>query len=585
MAYELTHDQDWLYLKTAGKMTDNQYRYTRSVLESIPQSAYRQDIYTWRVPKSSLDTLVEKMEDLICWTQPVEDIKGIPFEQEHEFPLIEDFSTMKLEPYPYQKVGISFLVHMKKGLIGDTMGLGKSCQALGAFHHLHKHGEVKRMLVICPASLKYQWHEEIAKFTSHTSLVIDGTAAKRKKQWATALEHDITIVNYETVRSDLDIIKELGFDVLACDEAHKMKNRQSQTFKAVIQLNADYKFALTGTPMQNRPEEVHALMSFIDGNILGGITQFRKDHIVFGEKFGRKFVAIGAKRLGDLRKKIAPHMVRRMKDEVAPDLPPLFESEYPVQLSKEQRKIIDNIQKKMDDFSSEMDAYFQENPDATRFPGEEKAMGYLNMMIGAADDPRLLLMSESAMVKQLGAPGAKANQYPKIEAIIEIAEEAIAGGERKVFIFTQFARMKELIDKHLTMRFGERAVTPGIHGRMAPYDRQQSLKQFEQDPEAIFFVCTDAANFGLNAAFCPLLINCDNSWNPSVREQRNGRIHRINGELDRYRVVDLVAIDSIDEVVLGVINKKKALGETIVGKSKKERENMERMLRLLGKKR
>ena len=584
MAYELTHDQDWLYLKTVGKMTDNQYRYTQNVLREIPQSAYRQDIYTWRVPKSSLDTLVDKMEDLICWNQPVEDIRGEPFDNVQEFPILEDFSTMKLEPYPYQKVGISFLVHNKKGLIGDTMGLGKSCQALGAFHHLHKEGKVKRMLVICPASLKYQWHDEVGKFTDHTSLVIDGTAAKRRKQWASSENYDIVIANYETVRGDLDTVKSLDFDVITCDEAHKMKNRASKTFKALIQLDADYKFALTGTPMQNRPEEVHALMSFVDDNILGGITQFRKDHIVYGEKFGRKFVAIGAKRLGELRQKIAPHMVRRMKDEVAPDLPPLIESEFPVQLSKEQRRIMDNIQMKMDDLSKEMDDYFRQNPDAKRFPGEEKVMGYLNMMIAAADDPRLLLMSESAMVKQMGAPGAKASQFPKIEAIFEIAEEAIAGGERKIFIFTKFARMKELIDKHLKMRFGDAAVTPGIHGRMQPYDRQQSLKQFENDDNAIFFVCTDAANFGLNAAFCPLLINVDQDWNPSIREQRNGRIHRINGELDRYRIVDLVALDSIDEVVLSVINKKKQLGETIVGKSKAERENMERLLKMLGRK-
>lgn len=584
MAYELTHDQDWLYLKTVGKLTENQYRYARSVLESIQNSAYREDIYTWRVPKSALDYLVQKMEDLICWNQPVEDIRGDVFEVEQDFPIIEDFSTMKLQPYPYQKIGISFLVHNKKGLIGDTMGLGKSCQALGAFHHLHKNGKTKRMLVICPASLKYQWHDEISKFTDHTSVVIDGTAAKRRKQWASVEDYDIVIANYETVRGDLETVKSLDFDVVACDEAHKMKNRQSQTYKAIIQLDAAYKFALTGTPMQNRPEEVHALMSFVDENILGGITQFRKDHIVYGEKYGRKFVAIGAKRLGPLRQKIAPHMVRRMKDEVAPDLPPLIESEYPVTLSKEQQRIMENISHEMDSLSSEMKKYFEEHPEAKRFPGEEKVMGYLNMMVAAADDPRLLLMSDSNMVKQLGAPGSKASQFPKIEAIFEIAEEAIAGGERKIFLFTKFARMKELIDKHLTMRFGKETVTPGIHGRMPAYDRQQSLKQFEQDPNAIFFVCTDAANFGLNAAFCPLLINVDNDWNPSVREQRNGRIHRINGELDRYRVVDLVALNSIDEVVLGVINKKKALGETIVGKTPAERKKMEELLKLLGRK-
>ena len=152
---------------------------------------------------------------------------------------------------------------------------------LGAAHELIQEGLAKKILIVPPASLKYQWENEIAKFTDYQALVIDGTAAKRKKQYATFAMSDIPfcIAGYETVRGDIESIKAMDFDCVILDEGHRLRNRKTQLYQAIIQLQPEYRFALTGTPMQNRPDEIYALMSWIDPNALGKVTAFTKEQL------------------------------------------------------------------------------------------------------------------------------------------------------------------------------------------------------------------------------------------------------------------------------------------------------------------
>lgn len=569
-----------LFFRTLGKMPEQQYRFVRSFLDELPGSSYHAEKYAWAVPITHLDLVVEKIEHLICWEEPVEDIRGIVEDLTPDFDLIDEMDDFHLEPFPYQKVGISFLVSNRRGVIGDEMGLGKSFQAIGAAHVLHQRGEAKRVLVICPSSLKYQWAEEVEKFTDHKALVIDGTPKKREKLYALYEQTEplFCISNYEMVRSDLDHVKRLGFDVICLDEAHRIKNRSSQTFKALIQLDAPYKFALTGTPMQNRPEEIHALMSWIDKDALGGITQFRKDHIVYGERFGRKFVPIGAKRLGELRRKISPFLLRRMKREVMTDLPPLIITDHYVDMTKEQQKIMDAIAEDMARFQEELETFFEENPDAERHPNDTRAMGFLNMLIATSDHPKLLSLSTSEYAKQVGFPGKAARTSPKLDALVELAVEAMDNGVEKIVVFTQFARMKDLIDRRLRETFGPDRVGAGIDGSMNTRVRQDNLNTFRETKKLAFFVMTDAGATGLNIQFAPLLVNFDTPWNPSIVEQRNGRIHRVGGDHDSYHVINLITNDSIDELIQRTVQKKKKLNNKIVGRNAKELATMQQML-------
>lgn len=583
MALKFNYDEQYFYLKTIAQMSTAQYNFVRQFLEGF-SADYNPELYTWRLPHQHLDAVLERLEDMTVFEEPIENVKGIVENLTPDFPVVDIFlDELKLEPFPYQKVGISFLVHQQKAIVGDVMGLGKTIQAIGAAHILHRQGHVQKILVICPASLKYQWGNEVEKFTAHTHLVIDGTTKKREKLYKQYEDEGLMycLVNYELVRNDLQILKQMDFDVIVVDEAHRIKNRASQTYKALIQLDAPYKFALTGTPMQNRPEEIHALMSWIDKKALGPITKFRERHIVTGTKFGRKFVPLGAKRLGEIRRNISPYMIRRTKEEVAPDLPPLIESQYYVDLNKEQKEIMGNIHELIQSFSQEVEAYFTENPDAKSHPKENQVMGFLGMMISASDHPKLLALSDSQMAQRVGRPGKKAMTSPKLEALLDLSHEQIDSGNKKIVIFTQFARMKKLIDERLKLEFGEEAVASGIEGSMKALDRQKSLVDFQFNHDRHFFVCTDAANYGINISYAGALFNFDLPWNPSIRAQRNGRIHRIDGQLERYNIIDLISNDSIDEIIWSVIQKKEKLGEKIVGKNKQEQESMRQLMRLL----
>jgi len=584
MALKFNYDEQYFYLKTIAQMSTAQYNFVRQFLSTIEGSAYDGEKYMWRIPLSALDVVLERLEDMTVFDEPIENVKGIVENLTPQFPVLDIFlDELKLTPFPYQKIGISFLVHQKKAVVGDVMGLGKTIQAIGAAHVLHRQGHVQKVLVICPASLKYQWGNEIDKFTNYTSIVIDGTTKKREKQYKTYSEGGIMycLLNYELVRNDLEILKQMDFDIIVVDEAHRIKNRTSQTYKALIQLDAPYKFALTGTPMQNRPEEIHALMSWVEKSALGPITKFRERHVVTGTKFGRRFVPLGAKRLGEIRRQISPYMIRRTKEEVAPDLPPLIESQYYVDLSKEQKDVMTNIHELINNFSNEVEAYYNDNPDATSHPKENQVMGFLGMMISASDHPKLLALSNSQMAQKVGRPGRKALTSPKLEALLELSHEQLDSGTHKIVVFTQFARMKKLIDERLKLEFGEEAVCAGIEGSMKPLDRQKSLMDFQYNPERKFFVCTDAANYGINISYAGALFNFDLPWNPSIRAQRNGRIHRIDGQLERYNIIDLISNDSIDEIIWSVIQKKEKLGEKIVGKNKQEKESMRQLMRLL----
>lgn len=584
MALKLEHDEQYLYIKTIAQLSSAQYSFVRNYLNELPGTLYDQENHRWRVNKQHLDKVLERLEDITVFDEAIEDIKGIVEDLTPEFPVIDLFlDELKLPPFPYQKIGISFLVHQKKGIVGDVMGLGKSITAIGAAHILHRQGHVNKVLVICPASLKYQWADEVTKFTDYSTIVIDGTTKKREKQYQKYIDEDIMycLANYELVRNDLEKLKQLNFDVIIIDEAHRIKNRNSQTYKALIELNAPYKFALTGTPMQNRPEEIHALMSWVDKNALGGITKFRERHVVTGTKFGRRFVPLGAKRLGEIRRNIAPFMIRRTKEEVAPELPPLIDSQYYVDMTKEQREMIESVTDQIQDLSLELQQFFDKNPDATTHPRQNEVMGYLGMLISISDHPKLLSLSDSERAQRIGRPGRKAVTSPKLEALIELSEEQIANGTRKIVVFTQFARMKHLIDERLRLYFGDSAVSAGIEGSMKPLDRQKAINDFKFNKDVIFFVCTDAANYGVNLNWAGALFNYDLPWNPSIRAQRNGRIHRIDGQLERYNIIDLITNDSIDEIIWSVIQKKEKLGEKIIGKNKKEQDAMQKLMRLL----
>lgn len=574
---------DILEVKIETMLNGNTYKHLMEVFGKIEGAFYYKEKYLWIIPKEHVDIIVRFMgEDNIAWHSSYEDIKGIRETIVPKFEVSDEaLEDILLPPYPFQTVGISFLHDIKQGLLADEMGLGKSPQAIAAVHRLWKKGEVKKALVVCPASLKYQWKQEVSKFTEHKAIVIDGTPTQRTEQLAqfhSGDEYLFAIINYELVRNDLDAIKNIAVDVLIADEVHRIKNWASKTSKAMKELDAKYKFGLTGTPMQNKPDELWNVMDWLNPTILGNYWAFRNRYVVIGEKFGQRNVVIGYKRLGELRKRVAPFMLRRMKIDVAPELPEMVFNSYRVEMTPEQRRIQDAIQEDFADLLKEIQEFNKQNRvdeqgNNLEHPKQGMMMGFFNLLMAVSNAPQVLAMSDAAMPRQYAQLLTKTPKSPKLDELVKIAEDQMEAGNKKIVIFTQFARMQVLALDRLKKMGG----CEQINGSMKPFERQAALDNFKYNNDINFLVCTDAANYGLNMQFANVLINIDIPWNPATYDQRAGRVHRIGSEHSVVNIIDIITNGGIDQKIEEALYKKRELANQIVEKTGEEREVMNRM--------
>ena len=233
--------------------------------------------------------------------------------------------------YPYQQEGMLHLAFTGRALLADEMGLGKTVQAIAACELLRRTLGIRRVLVISPASLKGEWEEQIAKFTDLPSHIIQGPRASRLRQYKKPVF--FSLANYEQIRSDIDEINvTLAPDVIILDEAQRIKNWQTKTAISIKCLNSPYAFVLTGTPLENRIDEIYSITQFLDPHLFGPLFRFNRDFYQLDEK-GR---AIGYRNLDQLHERLQPIMLRRRKEEVEGQLPGRTVNSYFVSMHKEQ---------------------------------------------------------------------------------------------------------------------------------------------------------------------------------------------------------------------------------------------------------
>ena len=577
------HDNH-LDIRIESKLSSESFKSYTEFMRSLSGAYYVEEDYKWMVPKRHVDEFARRYEDMTAWFTTIESIKGIEEVLIPEFPMLTDYSDFALQPYEFQQQGISFLAHVGSGIIGDDMGLGKTVQTMGAAHMLWKQGKVKKVLVICPSSLKYQWSSEIDKFLGHSNIVIDGKNTKEKKNAFLKFingDYLFGIANYELVRNMADMMKEFHYDVIIADEAHRLKNKESQTYKAIKSLPSTHRFASTGTPLQNNVEELYALMEWVQPGLLGKITEFRKKYIVYASKFGRRYVPIGPKRLGELRRIISPYMLRRLKKDVAKDLPPMIFHRRDVEMNNAQAALYNKIQEDflalLEELSSQQvnGRYDEEgNWVEEKRKKEDQVLGYLYMMVASSDHPLLLTMGGGGMSKHYQNLITDNVKSPKLNELVDICKERTEAGVEKIVIFTQFAKMQSLIVEELS-KLGKVAV---LNGSMSSAQRQEQLITFKDNPEYKFFILTDAGNYGLNIQFANTLINYDSPWNPATFEQRAGRVHRIGSTHNVVDIVSLVTMGTIDEKIQETLEEKRKLGEAVIERNQSERSMMNRLI-------
>ena len=438
---------------------------------------------------------------------------------------------LRTDLYPYQAEGALFAARAGRCLIGDEMGLGKTVQAIAAAELFARHFGVERVLIVCPTSLKHQWRREIARFTERQVQVIGGLRAAREAQYTQAGFCKIT--NYDVISRDLDLIRNWSPDVVVVDEAQRIKNWKTVAARALKRIESPYAIVLTGTPLENRLEELVSILQFVDRHRIGPTWRLRHEHQVLDEA-GR---VVGYRNLDRIGKTLAPVLLRRCKAEVLSQLPPRVDNTFFVAMTDEQM------------------VHHEENRQIVdRIVSRWRKTGYLS----DADQRRLtcclqnmrMSCNSTYLLDKRTDYGAKADE------LVTLLAELFERPEGKAVVFSQWLGTHQVIIRRLENRGWNHVL---FHGGVPSERRSALVDRFREDPKCRVFLSTDAGGVGLNLQHAAsTIINMDLPWNPAVLEQRIGRVHRL-GQARSVQVVNFVAEGTIEERMLSLLAFKKSL--------------------------
>jgi SNF2 family DNA or RNA helicase len=437
--------------------------------------------------------------------------------------------------YPYQKEGICFAAGKGRCIIADDMGLGKTIQAIAAAELLRKERGIISAIIVCPTSLKYQWKTEIEKFTGQKALVIEGNYLKRIPQYSN--ESFYKIISYNTIINDVDDINATSPDLFILDEAQRIKNFKTRVSQYIKRLKSPYTFVLTGTPLENKLEELYSIMQYVDPFKLGPFWRFMHEHRITDERGKVK----GYKNLNRIGELLSDSMIRRRKKDVLLQLPERMDKLLFVPMTDEQ-----------------MAVHTEHKEIVARLIHKWQRQAFLN------EKDRHSLMINLTMMRMVCDSTYIIDQQTrhdmKIGELMNILDEVFAANEEKVVVFSQWERMTRLVAQELDLR---NVKYQYLHGGVPGDKRGILYETFTNDPECKVFLSTDAGGVGLNLQAASILINLDLPWNPAVLEQRIARIHRL-GQKRNVSIINLVSAGTIEHKMLGTLNFKKGLSEGVL---------------------
>ena len=442
---------------------------------------------------------------------------------------------LKVRLYPYQAEGALFAARAGRALIGDEMGLGKTIQAVAAAELFARHFGVQRVLVVCPTSLKHQWRGEFARFSERAAQVIHGLRTRRQLQYLEDVFCKIT--HYETLARDADLIDAWAPELVIADEAQRIKNWNTIAARALKRIASPYALVLTGTPLENRLEELISIVQFVDPHRLGPTWRLLDEHQVRDEA-GR---VIGYRALDRIGQTLAPVMLRRRKAEVLTQLPARVDQRIFVPLTPQQR------------------VHHDDNGDiVARIVSRWRRTGYLS----DADQRRLqcALQNMRMACNSTWLLDHETDHGHKVDELMIVLDELLEDPAAKAVVFSQWLGTHELIVRRLAHAGGRRRWGHVLFNGSVPGDKRGALvEQFHNDPDCRLFLATDAGGVGLNLQHAAaVVVNMDLPWNPAVLEQRIGRVHRM-GQSRGVQVVNFVGQGSIEEGMLAVLAFKKSM--------------------------
>jgi len=430
-------------------------------------------------------------------------------------------TLLKTELLPYQLDGIAFAAGAGRAVLADDMGLGKTIQAIGVSELLFRECSIRRVLVVCPTSLKSQWRNEIHRFCDKSVELVIGSALERQEQYTNSAF--FTVCNYEQVLRDIQYIERNQWDLIILDEGQRIKNWESKTSQTIKALRSPYALVLSGTPLENRLEELYSVIEFIDDRRLGPDFRFQHSHKLV-DIYGKP---VGYRNLEKLRKTIKPLLLRRTRSEVMRQLPSrtidtirITPTEEQLDINNAQMKIVANIVSKQ--HLREVD---------------------------------LLRMQKALLAARMAADSTYLNtkSHPsyssKLERLTELLPRLVKEKGRKTIVFSEWTTMLDLIEPILKK---SKISFVRLDGSVPQKKRQAIVSSFNTDENVRFFLTTNAGSTGLNLQAANTIVNVDLPWNPAILEQRIARAHRMGQEKPVY-VYLLVTENTLEERMLSTL--------------------------------
>ncbi len=436
-------------------------------------------------------------------------------------------TLLKAKLLPYQLDGIAFSVGAGRAILADDMGLGKTIQGIGVAELLAREAGIKKVLIVCPASLKAQWRSEIHRFCDRDVQLITGRADERLPQYRG--ETFFTVCNYEQVLRDIMAIENSPWDLIVLDEGQRIKNWEAKTTQVVKSLRSRFALVLSGTPLENRLEDLYSVATFIDARRLGPAFRFFHRHRIVDED-GK---VIGYKNLDQLRETLKPVLLRRTRESVKLQVPPRTDEYLRIPPTDEQLtlhnsflQIVSQIVRKP--FISEMDLL---------------RLRQALLMCRLACDSTFLVNKQKPAFSS------------KLERLSELFDQLFEEPDRKVVLFSEWTGMLDLIEPLLKDR---KLPFVRLDGSVPQARRAQLVNEFQTNPDCKLFLTTNAGSTGLNLQAANTVVNIDLPWNPAVLDQRIARAHRM-GQSRPVQVFILVTEGTLEESLLATLMTKRDL--------------------------
>lgn len=464
-------------------------------------------------------------------------VRNMKTVEDNDFEVPEKLSGVLRE---YQKTGFLWMKTLKNngfcGILADDMGLGKTLQVITFLQSEIENMEAgnKRCLIVSPASLVYNWQSEIERFAPDLSVkVLAGTVAEREELLNELDQQDIVLTSYDLLKRDIELYQNITFGYQVIDEAQYIKNHNTQAAHAVKMIQADYKLALTGTPVENRLSELWSIFDYLMPGFLYSYKKFREEielPIVQNSE---------AAVIARLQKMIRPFILRRLKREVLKDLPEKLEKNMYAKMEGEQQQIYDaNVKRLQLLLDKQSEEEFKNS--------------------------KLQILSELTKLRQICCdPSLTFEDYKgnstKTDMCMDLIKNAVSSGH-KILLFSQFTSMLENLEKCMEK---DRISYYTLTGSTPKEKRRKLVEQFNQDDTSVFCISLKAGGTGLNLTSADIVIHYDPWWNLAVQNQATDRAHRI-GQKNIVTVYKLIAKGTIEENIVRLQDKKKELADQIL---------------------